>query len=211
MSQYPKDEFDLAAEERGPKGVHRRTQSGFKRFLPYILVILLGVLLALVIVSILNRDNDGSGPVDPPTSTEQSTDQATDAPTDPDAGDPDGTDDPDGEATGGEGDPTDEESDEPTDEAVEPDLTASVSVLNGAGVQGLAGRVSEIVADDGFVEVEAGNYQSALPDVSYVYYQNADLADTAQYIADLLGIEPVEELGSASNEIVVVLRADFNE
>lgn len=83
-------------------------------------------------------------------------------------------------------------------------------MLNGAGVSGLAGRTQERLAGVGWTAVEAGNYQSAQPEVSTVYYANADLADEAQAIADELGITPVSELGDIAS-ITVVLRSDFSE
>lgn len=197
MSQYPQDEFDLAAKERGPKGVHRRTQSTLKRILPFLIVILLGLLLAWGIVAFLNRDND-TGSVDPsPTVTEQPTDAATDEPSEPEATD-EPTDDGDGEPA-----------EEPDDASINRD--AAVSVLNGGGSQGLAARVADTVTGDNFTNVTAGNYRSALPNVSYVYYQSEDLKETAEHIAELLGIQPVEQLGAASAPIVVVLRADYSE
>lgn len=205
MSQYPQDEFDLAAKERGPKGVHRRTQSTLKRLLPFLLVILLGVLLAWGIVAFLNRDHE-TGDVDPsPTVTEQPTDVATDEPSEPETTD-EATDDGDAEPSQ---EPDDSEG--PDDSAATLNRDTAIAVLNGGGAQGLAGRVAETVEGDGFTNVTAGNYRSALPNVSYVYYQSDDLKETAQHIADLLGIQPVEQLGAASSSIVVVLRSDFSE
>ncbi|NCD21141.1 MAG: LytR family transcriptional regulator, partial [Actinobacteria bacterium] len=36
MSRYPEDEFDIAARNRGPKGVHRQAESTFRRLLPFL-------------------------------------------------------------------------------------------------------------------------------------------------------------------------------
>lgn len=212
MSQYPKDEFDRAAEERGPKGVHRRPESTLARFLPYIAVLILGPLLAWGVVSFLNRDSDDGAPPETPIATEAP--EETDAPDDdsesPDGDEGDegenGAEEPDGEA---DGDAT-EPAEEPTDDALDVRYDSAVSVLNGTQLSGLAGTVADQVTGDGFTDVFSGNYQSALPDVSYVYYQTDELADTAQHIADLLGISSTEVLATASNEIVVVLRADFD-
>ncbi len=196
MSQYPKDEFDFAAEERGPKGAHRRVDSGPSRFLPFVLVLILGPLLAWGIVSVLSRDGDEGAVVSPsPTETSQASD-----PTD------------DGTATStppiGE---TDASAAEPTEDSVPENVIfdAGVSVLNGSSVQGLALTVAETLTNANFTDVYAGNYLSSQPTVSYVYFQREDLRASAQHIADLLGIEPIDVLPEASNEIVVVIRGDF--
>ncbi len=192
MSQYPKDEFDLAAQERGPKGAHRRVESSAARFLPFVLVLILGPLLAWGIVSLLSRDGDG-GVAEAPTPT------ATSEQTDP--------------ADGGE--PTPEATEQPTTEPTEApvpenvNLDAGISVLNGGPIEGLALTVSETLTNANFTDVYAGNYLSSLPTVSYVYFQREDLRETAQHIADLLGIEPIDILAGASNEVVVVIRGDF--
>ncbi|WP_284248937.1 LytR C-terminal domain-containing protein [Litorihabitans aurantiacus] len=83
-------------------------------------------------------------------------------------------------------------------------------MLNGASVQGLAGRVGEVVSGDGWTTVVPGNYTSPQPQVSTIFYNNEDLLDEAQALGALLGIEPITELADVPT-ITVVLRPDFQE
>jgi hypothetical protein len=73
---------------------------------------------------------------------------------------------------------------------------AEVAVRNGAGVAGLAGVNQTILEDAGFTNVVADNISGDdVPDANVVVYTSADLALTAQTIADALGIE-LTELGA---------------
>ena len=215
MSQYPEDEFDLAAKDRGPKGVHRPAEKLSRKLLPWIVVILAAPLLAWGAIELIGGGSDSeTSPTAASTSAEQGTDasSASDAPTTESA-----------EPTTESAEPT-TESAEPTTESAEPttaeettepepavEYATPISVLNGAGVSGLAGRVSETLTAAGFTAVTAGNYQSAQPTTSAVFYRTGELADTAQAVADELGITAVSQLDSASADIVVVLRSDFSE
>ena len=208
MSQYPEDEFDLAAKDRGPKGVHRPAEKLSRKLLPWIVVILAAPLLAWGAIELIGGGSDSeTSPTAASTSAEQGTDasSASDAPTTESA-----------EPTTESAEPT-TESAEPTtaEETTEPEpaveYATPISVLNGAGVSGLAGRVSETLTAAGFTAVTAGNYQSAQPTTSAVFYRTGELADTAQAVADELGITAVSQLDSASADIVVVLRSDFSE
>ena len=111
--------------------------------------------------------------------------------------------------------PTSEEAttEEATDEDTGADviLTTSISVLNGTGVSGIAGEQAAILEEEGFTSVGAADYGSSAPDVTTLYYRNADLAPTAEAIGELLGIDNVVEAASATQnvEIAIVLRPDF--
>src|SRR5690606_6070265 len=90
-------------------------------------------------------------------------------------------------------------------------LTTSVSVLNGAGVSGLAGDVAAVLQEAGFTSVGAADYTAGSPDVTTLYYRNAELAPTAQAIGELAGIDNLVEAPSATQnvEIAIVLRGDY--
>lgn len=211
MTRYPEDEFDRAAQSRGPKGVHRPAEPAWKKFLPLILALVLGPLLAWGFVSALNRDNTAD-PVADPTPTATETAGAGETP------DP-GTEDP----TTGEGteptEPTEEpaeptEPTEPTEPVVEEpqvNYEAAVTVYNGARIAGIAGRTSERLEAAGFTDVTPADYGEAQPVASTVYYNNAELADTAEAIGEELGITEVVELAEATDSISVILRTDFQE
>ncbi|TNC16903.1 LytR family transcriptional regulator [Georgenia sp. 311] len=192
MSEYPEDEFDVAARDRGPEGVHREPPSLWRALAPFLAVIVIVPLLAWGAVSLLS-DNDGDdAPLEPvPAATAPATEEP---------------------APGETAEPTPTPAEEPSEPAV-PDVvrTASISVLNGAGVNGLAGRVAGELQADGFTTVGAADYTSGTPDVTTLYYRNAELAPTAQAIGTLLGIDNLVESPAATQnvEIAIVLRADY--
>lgn len=200
MSQYPEDEFDRAAKDRGPKGVHRPAEKMSRKVLPWIVVIVAAPLLAWGAIELI-----GGGDSDSPTAAATTSSSAQTESVEPTTESVEPT----TEAATTPAEQT--ESVEPT--TVEPEIAYAtpVSVLNGAGVSGLAGRVTETLTAAGFTQVTAGNYQAAAPTVTEVFYRTAELQDTAQAIADQLGITTVSQLDSASNDIVVVLRSDFSE
>lgn len=215
MTQYPEDEFDRAARSRGPKGVHRPAEPTWRKLLPIIAALILGPLLAWGFISALNRDNTTDPEAGPsPTQTAA----ATGEPTSGVDGEGEGSD-VEGEGTGGEGTGADGETGdgepgEPTEPAV-PELAinheAAVTVYNGARVAGIAGRTSDTLEAEGFTNLSAADYTSAQPTVSTIYYNNAELADTAEAIGEILGIAPRTELAEATDSIAVVLRSDFQE
>lgn len=198
MSQYPEDEFDVAGRDRSPEGVHREPPSVWRALAPFLAVIVVVPLLAWGAVSLLSG-GDGEEPQADPTPV------ATVAPTDEPTTD---------------GGTTEEPTDEPTtpeEETTEPGpsadaiLTTSVSVLNGAGVSGLAGEVAAVLQEAGFTSVGAADYTAGSPDVTTLYYRNAELAPTAQAIGELAGIDNLVEAPSATQnvEIAIVLRGDY--
>lgn len=200
MSRYPEDEFDIAARNRGPKGVHRQAESAFRRLLPFLIVIVAAPLLAWGILSLLNEDGDG-GPVASPSAPATTASATASAPA---------TVSPTPEATA-TATPTPEPSPTPTEAAEQVALDAPVAVLNGAGIAGIAGRTADRLTEAGFTAVTAGNYASAQPTNTTIYYNNAELAPTAQAIGVELGIDLMVELASATDSLVVVLRGDFQE
>lgn len=209
MSQYPEDEFDVAGRERGPEGVHREPPSLLRALAPFIAVIVIVPLLAWGVVSLIGDDGgDGGDPAATPTV------EATVDPTGEPTGEPteDVTTPAEEETTQGEEEATqgEEETTEPgtTEDAV---LTTSISVLNGAGIAGIAGDVAAQLTDEGFTSVGAADYGAAEPADTTLYYRNAEIAPTAEAIGELLGIDNLVEAPSATQnvEIAVVLRADF--
>ena len=200
MSRYPEDEFDIAARDRGPKGVLRQAESAFRRLLPFLIVIVAAPLLAWGILSLLNEDGDG-GPVASPSAPATTASATASAPA---------TASPTPEATA-TATPTPEPSPTPTEAAEQVALDAPVAVLNGAGIAGIAGRTADRLTEAGFTAVTAGNYASAQPTNTTIYYNNAELAPTAQAIGVELGIDLMVELASATDSLVVVLRGDFQE
>ena len=199
MSQYPEDEFDVAARQRGPEGVHRAPPSLLRALAPFIAVIVIVPLLAWGAVSLLGA-GDGepeAAPTTPAATVEPTEDPATEGSTE--------------EETTAEEEPDEETSEPGLGEDVV--LSTSVSVLNGAGIGGLAGEVAAELTDAGFTAVGAADYGAASPDVTTLYYRNGDLAATAEAIGELVGIDNLVEAPSATRnvEIAIVLRADYTE
>ena len=201
MSQYPEDEFDAAGRDRGPQGVHREPRSLLRALAPFLAVIVIVPLLAWGAVSLL-AGNDGEPAADPaPVEiTAEPSDEAT-------SEEETSSEEPTAEETEEETTP-EEETTEPDDEAV---LTTSISVLNGAGINGLAGDVAAQLGEAGFTTVGAADYGAGSPEVTTLYYRNADLAATAEAIGELLGVDNLVEAPSATQnvEIALVLRGDF--
>lgn len=201
MSRYEEDEFDRAARERGPRGVHRPVQPRWKRLLPYLVVIVAAPILAFATISILNKDN-APDPAADSTQTAEVTGEATAT---------DVTEAPPGEEPPAE--PAPEESAAEPEPEPEPDVRfdTTVVVLNGAGVQGIAGRGADRLESAGFTSTQAENYNRAEPANSTVYYANAELADTAAAVGEALGITNLVEDSAATTAIAVVLRGDYQE
>ncbi|WP_226920847.1 LytR C-terminal domain-containing protein [Georgenia subflava] len=205
---YPEDEFDVAGRDRIPQGVHRGARPMWRTLLPIVAIVVLAPLLAWGAISLLG----GAGEEEPPPTATTAGEE-----TDP-AGEPTGG--PTGEPTDGAAtdEPTDdgatdgEPTDEPTDGAGgDVQLDASIVVLNGAGINGLAGEAVTELSGAGFTGGSAADYASAAPASTTLYYNNAELQATAEEVADVLGITDLVESASATQtvDIAVVLRADF--
>ncbi|MFC4553800.1 LytR C-terminal domain-containing protein [Georgenia faecalis] len=193
-TEYPEDEFDIDGRQRTPQGVHRRARSRLAAVLPFVAVLVIVPLLAWAAVTALSRDPGTPEPAAGPTPT------ATEAPADPTAT-PTGTEAPSGEP-----------SEEPTEEpAGDVERGVSISVLNGAGIGGLAADAAGELIDDGFTNAVAADYTAGSPETTTLYYRNAELRATAEAIGELLGIDTLVEAPSATQnvEIAIVLRADY--
>lgn len=202
--QYEPDEFDQIASQGGPVGVHRAPRPWWARLVPPLLAFLLAGLVALGIAMVLwNQDIVGADPVPTPTVTVTPEQEPTSSP-EPTA--PEATQSPEPEATAPEPDPEPTETAEPEPEIL---FDAQVHVRNGAGIQGLAGTQQEILEEAGFTNLEANNIRSSLiPDgTNVVTYSDDRLADTAQSVADALGIEAVDGDGTPGGAEIEVLLA----
>ncbi|HZK04474.1 MAG TPA: LytR C-terminal domain-containing protein [Actinomycetaceae bacterium] len=198
MTPFPEDEFDKAAKSREPKGVHRPAEPPWKKFLPLVAALILGPLLAWGFIQALNRDSAGEAP---PAATETAVSDTAVPGEEIGAGAP-------AEAEGAEGEEGQAEEALPEPQVA---FDASVVVLNGSRVTGIAGRTAERIAELGFTNTEAADYNQAQPVVSTIFYNNAELADAVALIGDSLGIAERVELASATDSIAIVIRGDFQE
>lgn len=190
---YPPDEFDAPPGPDAPRGVHRAPRSAWSRWWPFLAILVVVPALAWGAVTLLAQDGKlpslpgagGAGTTPPATATAGTTNPA--------------------EAPPASASPTTE----PTPTTPAPDLATPVSVLNGAGIGGLAARVSERLTAAGFTAVTPGNASGSTPVASTVFFGSEQLRSTADLVAQTIGVptvvlSPVD----AAAGITVVLRTD---
>lgn len=197
MPTYPADEFDDAAEHHGPAGVHRHPRSALRAILITVAVFVGAGLLAYGAVIYMWRADGGTGlppigEVTAPTNTEFVV--VT----------------PSGESPSVSTSPSASEA-PPTSQApaeVPVNFGASVTVLNGAQIGGLAARESEKLVAGGFTTVTASNITANLPAANTVRYSDAAFESTARKVAEILGIAAVEMGVTPEGNISVILVTD---
>jgi cytoskeletal protein RodZ len=202
---YPEDEFDVAGRDRTPQGVHRGPRPLLRTLLPILAVVVLAPLLAWGAITLLGGTDEPA----PAASTAAAPETAA-----PTAGATDGqTSEAPTEGTTEVGeDPTSEEptEEETTEEpAGQVERGTAIAVLNGAGVNGLAGEVVGTLAAEGFTGGVPDDYTSGAPATTTLYYNNADLQATAEEVGRVLGIGNLVESSSATQAIAIVLRPDY--
>ncbi|BDZ42648.1 hypothetical protein GCM10025865_19470 [Paraoerskovia sediminicola] len=204
-SRYPyqPDEFDAPAAAGAPVGIHRAPRSAWSAVWPFLLVaVVCGALAVAAVAAVASWSDDGSDAAAPAATQAQSPEPSGSAeePTD------EASQEPDEESTE---DATDEPTEEPTEEPdADVDLSLEVRVLNDSGISGLAGKVTQVLLDDGFTDVTASNYEgSSLPE-SAVWYRDESDAATAQKIADDLGIGETRQISDLRANISVILLTD---
>lgn len=179
-------------------GVHRKR----KRILwaiavPLLIFIAAGVLAYGVVVYLWRaQGNEGIPPIDnapraTATATLAATTDATESPTAS----------PSVSAT-----PSVTPSPTPTVEPVQFD--AAVSVLNGAGIAGIAGTNQAKLESAGFTAATAGNVTGTKPSENTVRYSDVGLESTAAKVAEVLGISNIERGVVSDGDITVVLVTD---
>lgn len=195
---YPEDEFDAISPD-APTGVHRAPRSAWSKWWPFLVVVLVVPVLAYGVVEYLSR-TDNLPAAGPTQGQEQPQEPGPDEGVDP--ADP-GT----GEGDGLGEDPAATE--EPPPPAPEPVLTTPVSVLNGARINGLAGRVSEQLRTAGFTSVSPGDAGDVVPATSTIYISSEDLRATAELVSTTIGVtEIVVSPPDAGGGLTVVLVSD---
>lgn len=196
MPSYPVDEFDNAASERGPVGVHRKRKSIVMAIVTPVLVFIGAGALAYGVVLYMWSSHGGKGlpplgQVEGATVTQTAgagfTDDASTMTPAPSLSQL----------------PSPSPSQLPTAEPVH--LEAAVAVFNGAKISGLASKNADILTAGGFTAVTAGNASTNLPAANTVRYADAMYETTAQQIGALLGIATVEQGVTPGGNISVIL------
>jgi hypothetical protein len=206
---YPPDEFDSVNPSNRPQEVHAARRTTWSRVWPFVVVVIAVPAIAFAVMKVLSSwDNAQTAAPDEPTTTTTQTLVVTDPPTAP-------QDDP---ATQGEVPPADIGGETPStnetqDEADAPpiDRTVAVMVLNAKGEQGVAGRASDLLRQDGWTQVNAENYEGTeIEGASCVYYGKNVWSTSAESVAGILQIDRVEkDVEGSPDGITVILRQDF--
>lgn len=197
---YAPDEFDTPAPQGAPVGVHRTQNSGWSKTWPFLVVAVVFAGLAFGgFKYFFDRD-----PVSPPPAASSSS--PANNPVDGGTATDPGT----GEPTVEVPTPEPTASEEPPAPA-DVNLAATVRVLNGAGVQGLAQAAADVLTGAGYTAVEFATYEGTALPASTVYYQSDELAGTASAIAAKFGIDPanIELVPANRAQVSVVLVTDF--
>lgn len=185
---YEPDEFDEIVRGGGPVGVHRAPRPWWTRVVAPVLVFLLAGAAAYVIANYLwNRDVATPGGSPTPTVTQSIEQSVTPSP-----------------STSA----TNSQSASPTPTATV-NFGANVSVLNGAGVSGLAAKNQKILEGAGFTTVAASNLASPKPAANVVVYEVDAMKATAEAVAKALGISEIAlDVTQSGSDVEVQLVTD---
>jgi hypothetical protein len=89
------------------------------------------------------------------------------------------------------------------------DFSATVSVFNDSGDGTLASAIATLLQESTqFTSVDTRTWDGPTPPANSVRFENPDLADTAQLIADTLGIQTVNNGPTGGPDIAVILVTD---
>ncbi|WP_062304672.1 LytR C-terminal domain-containing protein [Demequina subtropica] len=186
------DEFDQIAQSGGPVGVHRAPRPWWSVAIVPLVVFVVAGLVAFVVAQLFwNTGVTPSSTVSESPAAEVTTEATSEATTEP------------SETVSEE--PSETPSEEPS-ETAEPepviDYDASIAVLNGSGITGLAGSQATLLEEAGFATPTADNLSGAIPTANRVVYADEAMADTAAEVASTLGIDTVE-LGEPTTDVDV--------
>ena len=199
--RYPPDEFDDVPED-APTGVHRVPRSPWRKVVPFVVVAVVFAVVAYGAVTVASNllGSDGASATDKTTSASHSTTKATPKATSkPQATKP-------ADASG---------SDDPADggtSSADVDHATSVSVKNGAGINGLAAKAATKLQGEGFTKVAAETYTGTKLADSVVYYVDSADAATAEAVGSALGISDVQQVSALKGgaPIIAVLVHDLS-
>lgn len=211
-TQYPEDEFDEAGKQY-PVGAYRQAPSKWKAVLPFLLVLLVAPILAWAAVSLLTGGTSNQAtPSAPAPSAKQNQDQANEKTAEQKAAEEkakaekEAAEKAKAEQEAAEKAKAEKEAAEKAAAEVKKD--ASVVVLNGTNVNGLAsGAVAKLQAA-GFSNLRPDNAQGWQTEVSTVYFQPGN-ESTAKAVGSALGISNVVESADSVGAVTVVLKNDY--
>lgn len=202
--QYPEDEFDILARERGLHGAHRKIESSLRWWVTLLVVIVVAVALGWGGVAVYTKMTAPSQSTSAPAQSESeaNSDKASEEPAEKESEAP---------AEQESAQPSEQPSEETQPQTPEPapvDYSAQVSVLNASGLAGLAGSNQYALQQQNFTNVQSGNFVGTPPQLNTVYYASPELESTAKAVAAALSIpesQLVQDAGVSPNGITVVL------
>ncbi|MDQ0822645.1 hypothetical protein QFZ79_000384 [Arthrobacter sp. V4I6] len=205
MTKYARDEFDQVPETPTRQGVHRAAAESRRRSLaPVLAVGAAALVIGLVAFLFLPKLGFNSAGNSSAVTAEQSA-SPTASPA-PSAGSPAAA----SESPSATATPSDAPSPTATPEdAAVVDKTQPVAIYNATGTPGLAGRVGDTVASDGWILGPRGNWGGARQTSSVIFYNGAQQRSNAEALASLLGIQSLVDSAQFNMPLVVVLGPGF--
>jgi len=192
MTKFPRDEFDRVPQNSSRQGVHRVITPASRPVLWPVLVLgALALVVGLTAFMFLPKSAPTASPSQQATQQPTASPSASSAP----SASPSAT-------------PTPSET--PTTDTAAVDKTTPVAVYNGAGVSGLASRVSSTVQGDGWVLSDVGNWQGAPQQASAIFYNGPAQKGNAEALGKLLGITELLDTAEYQVPVVVVLGPGYN-
>ncbi|MGY5764103.1 LytR C-terminal domain-containing protein [Brachybacterium sp. DNPG3] len=182
---YPPDRFDDEADAASFHGAHRAEEPFWRQNLVYIVIIGAAFVTLLVLLFLIGGMGGGSDDrADEPTTAAAETTAPSEA---SDAG---------GEA--------EEATEEPAPEA---DKSVAVLVVNGAGINGLAGSWQTYLEGDGWESIEVTTGDNIQQEPVVFYRDEADAA-TAEALAEVVGADGATQSDEYDSPVTIVVVSD---
>ena len=191
---YPDDEFDAPPDPDGTRGVHRAPRSAWRRWWPFLVVLVVVPALAYGAVTLATRNGMVPG-FDPGAgSTAGASGDESETPADDGSGDT-----PSGDAST----PAASATATSTPSAVA--LGTPITVTNGAGIAGIAATAQTKLTAAGFTAVSAATGSKGTLTASTVFYATEALKPTADKVASTLGLTAVTQSATKSGGAITVM------
>ncbi|WP_426302279.1 LytR C-terminal domain-containing protein [Arthrobacter sp. R-11] len=194
MTKFARDEFDRVPQNSSRQGVHRVVTPASRPALWPVLVLGAVALVVGLAAFLMLPKPAPSASQGQPTASQQS----------PSAS-PSGS-----SAPSTSPSPTPTPSVTPTPSSAAVDKTTPVAVYNGAGISGLASRVSTTVRNDGWVLSDVGNWQGVPQQSSAIFYNGPEQKGNAEALGKLLGITELLDTAQYQVPVVVILGPGYN-
>jgi cytoskeletal protein RodZ len=199
MTKFPRDEFDRVPQNSSRQGVHRVVAPASRPALWPVLVLgALALMVGLTAFLILPKATPTASPA-AAQDKQATSQQPTPSPSASSAT----------SASSASPSASSTPSETPTSTAPV-DKTTPVAVYNGAGISGLASRVSTTVQGDGWTLSDVGNWQGTPQQSSAIFYNGPEQKGNAEALGKLLGITELLDTPQYQVPVVVVLGPGYN-